>query len=71
LPVTFVAAPVQTIRPPDEVLIENTEISGTDAFEEVIDLGTLTTLSDPLHKRLTEIVEQHGEGQLLKPGPTA
>jgi hypothetical protein len=63
LPVTFVSAPVQTIRPPDEVLIENTEISGTDAFEEVVDLGTITALSDPLHKRLTEIVEQHGQAQ--------
>jgi hypothetical protein len=66
LPIMFVSAPLKTIRPPDDVLIENTEISGTDAFEEVVDLGTITALPDPLHKRLTEVIEQQGENRLPK-----
>jgi hypothetical protein len=58
LPITFVSAPVLTIRPPDDVLIENTEISGTDFFEEVIDSTTIASIADPLRQRLMEIVRQ-------------
>jgi hypothetical protein len=64
LPITFVSAPVTTLRPPDAVIVENTEISGTDAFEEVVDLGTVAAVADPLRQRLIEVVTQHGDGLL-------
>src|SRR5262249_4106148 len=32
LPITFVACTLGTVRPPDDVIIESTEISGTDVF---------------------------------------
>ena len=38
LPITFLSGPISTIRPPDNVIIESTELSGADAFEEVINL---------------------------------
>jgi hypothetical protein len=60
LPVMFVSALVQTIRPPDDVLIENTEVSGTDAFEEVVDGKAVAALADPLRQKLEGVFEQHG-----------
>jgi hypothetical protein len=66
LPVTFISAPVTTLRPPDAVIVESTEISGTDAFEEVIDLGTVDAIGDPLRQRLLDVVKQHGSD--LAPG---
>ncbi len=60
LPVTFISAPVTTLRPPDDVIIENTEISGSDAFEEVVDLATISSIGDPLQERLLGVARQHG-----------
>src|SRR5207249_7865546 len=33
LPIAFLSCPVGTVRPPDNVIIESTELSGSDAFE--------------------------------------
>ncbi|MBX6314973.1 MAG: hypothetical protein IRY99_18955 [Isosphaeraceae bacterium] len=61
LPITFVSAPLTTIRPPDNVILESTEISGKDAFEEIIDLDALAALRDPLKDRLLELARAYGE----------
>ena len=61
LPLTCVSAPIFTVRPPDEVIIETTELTGSDAFEEVIDLDALATLRDPMKDALMEIAHAHGE----------
>jgi hypothetical protein len=55
LPITTLASPVPTVRPPDEVLIESTEISGRNVFEEVVDVSRLSSLPDPLKEQLIEI----------------
>src|SRR5215471_10502434 len=55
LPVTFVSSPVLTELPPDEVIIESTEISGQNVFEEVVDIDAVLALKDPLRQVLFEI----------------
>src|SRR5262249_21128992 len=60
-PITFIAAALPTVRPPDEVIIESTEISGMDAFEEVIDLDGIAKLRDPVVERVREIAKNCGE----------
>lgn len=60
LPFTFLTASVPTVRPPDEVIIQSTEISGSDAFEEVVNLDELAALKDPFRERLMELVKSQG-----------
>ena len=38
------------------MIIENTEISGTDAFEELVNIEDVARLRDPLKERLTELI---------------
>jgi hypothetical protein len=60
LPITYLTADISTIRPPDEVIIENTEITGLDAFEEIVNLEDIARLRDPFAERLAELVKSHG-----------
>ncbi len=61
LPVTTLAAPVATVRPPDEVILESTELSGKDVFEEVVDLEQIRALRDPLREQLATLAAGYGE----------
>jgi hypothetical protein len=61
LPITYLSAAVATVRPPDDVIIENTEISGMDVFEEVLKTEDIVALRDPLRERLIELAKAHGE----------
>jgi hypothetical protein len=60
LPVPYIASVLATVRPPDEVIIESTEISGTNAFEEVVNVENLLQMSDPWYAQLVELVRTHG-----------
>jgi len=64
LPITLLSSAVSTLRPPDDVIIENTEISGMDVFEEVVNLDDIVNLNNPLKERLIELVKSHGENLL-------
>ena len=64
LPVTYISSSISTIRPPDDVIIESTEISAMNAFEEVINLDDIVKMRDPLKERLIELVKSHGEDLL-------
>ncbi len=64
LPITCLASSVSTLRPPDHVIIESTEISGMNAFEEVVNLDDIVKMEDPLKVELVQIVRNHGEGLL-------
>jgi hypothetical protein len=66
LPLAYVSAPLATVLPPDAVIIESTEISGTDAFEEVVSVDEMARLKDPLRETLLELVKKHAE-TLLPP----
>jgi hypothetical protein len=60
-PVTFVSSDVSTRLPDDAVIIESTEVSGNDAFEEVVNLDDVAALRNPLKERLLELLGRHGE----------
>ena len=61
MPILCISAAVTTIRPPDELIVESTEISGRDAFEEVVNLEDLRSLRDPLKSQLVDMARSHGE----------
>jgi hypothetical protein len=60
LPITVISAAVPTVRPPDETIIESTEISGSDAFEEVVDVAAIRGLADPMREKLLAALEAGG-----------
>jgi len=59
LPLTYVSASISTVRPPDGVLIESTEVSGMNAFEEIVQLEDVEKLHDPLKEQLLAITKGH------------
>src|SRR5438105_11685974 len=63
LPFTCVSTIVGTVRPPDDTLLEMTEISGKDAFEEVVNEDDIRTLSDPLGTKILALAKQYNVGQ--------
>jgi hypothetical protein len=52
------------------VIIESTEISGTNAFEEVVNVEYLLQICDPWYAQLVELVRSHG-ADLLPQVPAA
>lgn len=64
LPVTYISSSVSTIRPPDDVIIENTEISGMNAFEEVVNVDDIASMPHALKDRLIQLVKSHGDDLL-------
>jgi len=60
LPLTYIASSISTIRLPDDVIIESTEISGMDAVEEIVNIPDIAKLGDPLKERLTEMLQNSG-----------
>jgi len=57
LPVTCISSSVRTVRPPDDVLIESTEISGLNAFEEVVNAKDIEEMEDPFREKLLEVIK--------------
>ncbi len=50
-----------SVPPGDDLIIENTEVSGMGAFEELVDIEQIATLRDPLKEQLLELAKAHGE----------
>ena len=61
LPIVTISSAIPTIRPPDELIIESTEISGTDSFEEVVSLSDPAALRDPFRDKIVELAKAQGE----------
>ena len=59
LPITRIGIGMSTKRPSDDVILESAELTGMDAFEELVDVKDLAQLRDPLKERLLEIARQH------------
>jgi hypothetical protein len=57
LPLTYVASSISTIRPPDQVLVESSEVSGMDVFEEVVNLEDIAKLREPLKEQLLSLTK--------------
>lgn len=63
LPLTRISSPLTTLRPDDEVIMQSAELSGMDAFEEVINVDDIARITDPLKGRLVDIATSHGQMQ--------
>jgi hypothetical protein len=61
LPLTFVTSTISTVRPPDQVLVESTEVSGMNAFEELAQLEGIEKLRDGLKEQLLGIAKSYRE----------
>ena len=57
LPITYIGSSVSTSLPSDELVIESTEMSGMDAFEEVVNIEDIDNMQDPLKERLVGLVK--------------
>ena len=62
LPITRVGPAISTTRPSDDVILQSAELTGMDAFEEVVNVDDLSHLRDPLKDRLMDAVRQHAPG---------
>jgi hypothetical protein len=58
LPITRIGIGISTSRPSDALVIESAELTGMDAFEEVVNVEDIARLPDPLKQRLIEIARQ-------------
>ena len=59
LPITRIGVDITTRRPSDDVILQSAELTGMDAFEEVVNVDDLKHLRDPLKERLLELMRQH------------
>jgi hypothetical protein len=58
LPITRIGIDITTTRPADPVILESAELTGMDAFEELVNVEEIATLKDPLKQRLLEITRE-------------
>ena len=56
LPLTTLTAPFQSMRPPDNLIIKSTEMSGMSFFEEVVDVDAFAHVRDPLIQKVENLV---------------
>jgi len=52
LPAVVLRAPLDTFLPPDEFILQITQLSGIPAFQEIIDADALDRMADPLKDAL-------------------
>jgi hypothetical protein len=57
LPILLLSAPLESRLPEDEVIIQNTQLTGIPSFEEVIDTRDIQRLSDPIRQELVDITQ--------------
>jgi hypothetical protein len=57
LPITYITSSISSRLPPDALIVESTELSGKDAFEELINVDDIPMLDDPFRKKLMDTVE--------------
>jgi hypothetical protein len=66
LPITRIGPAITTTRPSDAVIVESAELSGMDAFEELVKVEDLTRLKDPLRERLLAIAHEHAPESITR-----
>jgi hypothetical protein len=57
LPITFIGSAISSSLPADELVIESTELSGNDAFEEIVNIDDIANLRDPLKEQLLKLAK--------------
>ncbi|MEW8507074.1 MAG: hypothetical protein AB2598_10230 [Candidatus Thiodiazotropha sp.] len=58
LPVVMISCPLETLLPGDEIIIQNTEISGIPSFEEIININDIRELTDPMQQSILAITNE-------------
>ncbi len=61
LPVAILHAPIGTVRPDDDVILDSTELSGMDVFEEIAAVDDIVKIPDALRDQLVDLAKKHGE----------
>ena len=56
LPVVMLKAPIETFLPPDDSILQITQISGIAAFQEIIDPGAVEKIPDPFKEALKNLI---------------
>jgi hypothetical protein len=56
LPVVVIQSQIPTFIPPEPVIAAATELSGVNAFIELIDLDAIRQLSDPFKERIAQLI---------------
>jgi hypothetical protein len=59
LPLTRIGVPVTTERPADDVVVESAQLTGIDAFEEVVKVSDLASLREPFKERLLAVAREN------------
>ena len=60
LPVTVMTSEVPSMRPPDDVVVQSTEMTGEGAFQEVVDAAAVERLEDPWRQRVVAALRDGG-----------
>ena len=58
LPLVVIQSPISTFLPPESVIAAATELSGIDAFIELIDVEAVRQLSDPFKQRIVQMIPE-------------
>ncbi|MCX8117647.1 MAG: hypothetical protein N3G78_06945 [Desulfobacterota bacterium] len=56
LPVVVLKAPIATFLPPDDFILQITQLSGISAFQEIVDLEAIEKMTDSLKEQLKSLV---------------
>jgi hypothetical protein len=62
VPIVYLSFPLTTTRPPDTIILQSTQISGSSTFEEVLDASSIASLTDPLKEQLLAIAGSDKNG---------
>jgi hypothetical protein len=57
LQVVMLRAPVETFLPPDDFILRITQLSGVDAFQEIIDQEAIKRIPDPLQATIGKLTQ--------------
>ncbi|MEJ2394477.1 MAG: hypothetical protein P8Z77_06765 [Candidatus Thiodiazotropha sp.] len=57
LPVLTISAPLEVRLPEDDIIIQNTQLTGIPSFEEVTDAQAIRHLTDPIRQELIAIAQ--------------
>ena len=61
LPLVTISAPFSTMRPPDSLVTVAAGLAGGTSFAEVLDLGSVQSLQDPLREQVAAVLRSHGQ----------
>jgi hypothetical protein len=64
LPVPIISCAVSTRRPSDDVILQSAELTGMNAFEEIVVVSDIERLADPLQQRMLDAVRGVDSGLL-------